>query len=239
MRISVLVPVHNGELYLKRCLDELLQALSPLEHPWEIIVCENGSTDGTKQLAETLKEKYPSVRFVFADIPLGRGGALRQGVEQAKGDVLAYVDQDMATDVSYLVDLINAAANGSGIVTGSRYLPGSRARRTFSRFAMSKIYNTAVRTIFRSDVKDHQCGFKAFKRAALVSVLPTVKANHWFWDTELLVRAQAMGLKVDEIPISWTEMSDGSTFRLGRDFFHFVWETIVLWKDLHREGRSS
>ena len=239
MRISVIVPVHNGELYLKRCLDELLQALSPLEDPWEIIVCENGSTDGTKHLAETLKEKYPSVRFVFADIPLGRGGALRQGVEQARGDVLAYVDQDMATDVSYLVDLINAAANESDIVTGSRYLPGSHARRTFSRFAMSKIYNTAVRAIFRSQLKDHQCGFKAFKRAVLVSVLPTVKANHWFWDTELLVRAQKMGLKVDEIPISWTEMSDGSTFRLGKDIRHFAWEMIVLWKDLHRQGRSA
>lgn len=239
MRISVIVPVHNGELYLKRCLDELVQALSPLGHPWEIIVCENGSTDGTKQLSEDLAKEYHSVRFVFADIPLGRGGALRQGVEQAKGDILAYVDQDMATDVSYLVDLINAAANGSGIVTGSRYFPGSRARRTFSRFAMSKIYNTAVRTIFRSELKDHQCGFKAFKRATLVSVLPTIKANHWFWDTELLVRAQKMGFKVDEIPISWTEMPVGSTFRLGRDIGHFAWEMIVLWKDLHREGRST
>ncbi len=238
MRISVIVPVHNGELHLKRCLDELLQALSPLEHPWEIIVCENGSTDGTKRLAEVLAEEHPSIRFVFADMPLGRGGALRQGVEQAKGDVLAYIDQDMATDVSYLVNLINVAANGSGIVTGSRYLPGSRARRTFFRFAMSKIYNTAVRRIFRSDLTDHQCGFKAFKRTTLVSILPTVQANHWFWDTELLVRAQKMGLKVDEIPISWTEMPIGSTFRL-RDIRHFAWEIMRLWRDLHRQRTST
>lgn len=239
MKLSVLVPVYNGAPYLENCLAELVTNLRAKDYPSEIIVCEDGSTDGTKQLCATLRNRYPLVRFINADRRLGRGGALTRAAEEATGDVLAYIDVDMATDVRHLDELVAHAANGADIVTGSRYLPGSKARRTLTRFVFSKVYNGIVRVSFRSSLHDHQCGFKAFKRRALESVVPLVRSNHWFWDTEVLIRAQAMGFKVEEIPVDWEEMGEQTTINFRKDIPYFLREIYELRRDLHRQPRKD
>jgi hypothetical protein len=81
--------------------------------------------------------------------------------------------------------------------------PESKADRTFSRSISSKTYNFLVRHMLGSKVRDHQCGFKAFKRDAVLSLLDEVEAKHWFWDTEILVRAQRHGFNVKEIAVEW------------------------------------
>lgn len=232
MLLSVLVPVYNGAPYLESCLGALVSALTPKPYEWEIIVCEDGSTDGTKQLCEVLRTRYPQARFINSDRRLGRGGALSRAVEDAKGEILAYVDVDMATDARHLDALVHHAANGSDMVTGSRYLRGSTSRRTLGRLAYSRFYNGLIRLLFRSSIHDHQCGFKAFKREALEAVLPQVKSRHWFWDTEILVRAQAMGLRVSEIPVDWEENPEHTTINLRKDVPYFLREIMALRKEL-------
>ncbi len=238
MHLSVVVPVYNGAPYLESCLGALIGTLSPKPYEWEILVCEDGSTDGTKQLCEVLKTRYPQVRFINSDRRLGRGGALTRAAEDAHGDILAYVDVDMATDARHLDELVEHASNGSDVVTGSRYMPGSRSNRTLGRLAYSRFYNRLVRLFFKSRIRDHQCGFKAFKREALESVLPQVKSRHWFWDTEVLVRAQAMGLRVSEIPVNWEENPEHSTINLRKDVPYFLREIMALRKDLNRQRNT-
>jgi len=179
-----------------------------------------------------LKARYPQVRFINSGRRLGRGGALTRAAEEARGEILAYLDVDMATDARHLDELVAHASNGSDVVTGSRYLQGSRSRRTFGRLAYSKFYNRIVRLLFGSKIKDHQCGFKAFKREALEAVLPRVRSSHWFWDTEVLVRAQAMGMRVDEIPVDWEENPEHTTINLRKDVPYFLREMMALRREL-------
>jgi len=238
MMLSMLVPVYNGASFLEPCIEELTRWQSEEARNSEIIVCEDGSTDGTKQLCGVLKTRYPSVRFIHEDTRLGRGGALRRAALSAHGDVLVYVDVDMASDPRFLDRVIGEAMNGSDVVTGSRYLSQSRSTRSFMRFACSKAYNLLVRVLFKSPIRDHQCGFKAFRRDVLREVLPTVRSNHWFWDTEFLVRATKLGFRVTEVPIAWSECEDGTTVRLRDDIPYFLREVLSLWKEFRSQKAS-
>lgn len=239
MKLSVLVPVYNGAPYLQRCLDQLMSLLSAKGEPSEVIVCEDGSTDGTKQLCIALMQRYPAVRFLREDQRLGRGRALSRSIQAASGDILVYVDVDMATDARFIEDLVAAVRNGADVATGSRYLPQSVAHRRLGRYLLSRTYNEITRLLFRSRLRDHQCGFKAFKRSALEQVLPRVKSNHWFWDTELLIRAQLLGLRVDEVPIHWSETEAGTTLELGRDVLDFLKELVRLRLELSMNPSSA
>jgi hypothetical protein len=113
-------------------------------------------------------------------------------------------------------------------------LPGSSAERGFVRLTASLVYNRLVRSLLDSRLSDHQCGFKAFKRQVILDLLPQVKCTHWFWDTEILVRAQREGFRVMEIPVRWHESKpDKSTVKLADDVFHFLHEVIRLRQELY------
>ena len=101
----------------------------------------------------------------------------------------------------HLEELVESVRSGEyDMATGSRWLPDSEADRPAKRGVPSLGYNRLVGLFLRSDVRDHQCGFKAFDRDVLFDVLADVEDEHWFWDTEVLVRAQRAGYRVREFP---------------------------------------
>ncbi len=222
-RVSIVVPVYNGFSFLGRCIDELHLRLTRSVYDWELLIAEDGSTDGTKELCRKLKERYPDVKFLQEDLRLGRGESLRRTLQLATGDILLYSDVDMSTDLRHIGQLIDCIRKGADIVTGSRYLPGSWAERGLVRLFASRSYNALVRMTLGSRLTDHQCGFKAFRRSAILALMPKTKANHWFWDTEILIRAQHEGYRIVEIPVRWQETEPGkTTVRLARDTFTFL-----------------
>jgi hypothetical protein len=91
-----------------------------------------------------------------------------------------------------------------------------------------------VRAILGSKLKDHQCGFKAFKREALMALLDEVTARHWFWDTEILVRAAREGYAIKEIPVNWKGQRE-TKVRLFHDSFSMGWQVVKLWWRLKRQ----
>jgi hypothetical protein len=107
-------------------------------------------------------------------------------------------------------------------------LPESNVERSGMRNMASKTYNFMVRVVLGSKVKDHQCGFKAFRREPLMRLLDEVGANHWFWDTEILVRAYRMGYRIKEIPVLWKSGRD-TKVRLLHDSFYMGWQIFSLW----------
>ena len=231
--VSVVVPVYNGSYFLESCVTQLRDYFAERGTPYEIIIAEDGSTDGSKALCRDLKARFPDIQLLMEPDRLGRGESLRRAIAASRGDVILYTDVDMATDIHHMGDLIREVSNGEDIVTGSRYLPGSEADRMLTRLVASRVYNRIVRLLLRSQLTDHQCGFKAFKRSAILRLLPEVKAEHWFWDTEILVRAQVEGLRVGEVPVQWSETeADQSTVRLMRDSLRFLSEVIRLRADL-------
>jgi len=132
----------------------------------------------------------------------------------------------------HLEDLIESVRSGEyDLATGSRWLADSDADRPAKRGIPSLGYNALVRLFLRSELNDHQCGFKAFDRAAFEALAGQIGDDHWFWDTELLVRAQRQGYRVEEFPVDWTPKGD-SKVDLVRDVFGMGSQIVRTWWEL-------
>ncbi len=234
VEVSVVLPAYNEEQTLAGTVETTLSTLESFlpAGSFEVIVAEDGCDDRTPEIADELAVKYEAVRHVHSDERLGRGGALEYAFEQAVGDTLVYFDTDLATDMHHLEALVESVRSGEyDIATGSRWLPDSDADRPAKRGVPSLGYNRLVRLFLRSNLQDHQCGFKAFDREALFTLLNDVEDEHWFWDTEVLVRAQRAGYSVREFPVEWTPQGD-SKVDLVRDVFGMGSQILRTWWQL-------
>jgi glycosyltransferase involved in cell wall biosynthesis len=228
-KISVVFPAYNEAAALEPAVAKVTQTLKEFTRSYEIILAEDGSTDGTDKFAAMLADEFPFVKHIHGEKRLGRGSALKNAFKQSSGEVLVYMDLDLATDVKHLKALVEAVeCEGYDFATGSRLLPESNVKRSGTRDIASKTYNFMVRALLGSEVKDHQCGFKAFKREPLMQLLDKVGANHWFWDTEILVRAHRRGYKIKEIPVSWKGGCE-TKVRLLQDSLNMGWQILSLW----------
>ncbi|WP_457591438.1 dolichyl-phosphate beta-glucosyltransferase [Geoglobus sp.] len=201
--LSVIIPAHNEAGRLERSVERLSEYLRKNFDEFEIIIAEDGSTDGTDRIAKRLAERYGFVRHIHSDERLGKGKAVFEGIKNARYPVVIYMDADLSTDLTHIKELIRAINEGYDIAIGSRLVRGSETKRPFVRELPSRVYNLLVRLMLGSKIRDHQCGFKAFKRDVILELGRKVKDNHWFWDTELLVLAQREGLRIREIPVRW------------------------------------
>ena len=166
--VSVVLPAYNEVEYLEPAVTQVTQALTDIGYPFEVIIAEDGSTDGTDKKAAELAQTYPHVRHIHREKRLGRGTALNNAFRQSSGEVLVYMDLDLATDLKSLKPLVEAITiEGYDLATGSRLLSESQVERSRRRDFSSKSYNFLVRQILGSKLHDHQCGFKAFKREAV------------------------------------------------------------------------
>lgn len=234
IEVTAVLPVYNDLAALKRAIPESLEALETIAPGrFELIVAEDGSTDGSTEFVREYEAKDSRVRLLHSDERLGRGRALNRAFAEASGSIVCYYDVDLATDMHHLAELIGAIRDGYDIATGSRLLPESDITRSGGREIASRGYNLLVRTILGSSLHDHQCGFKAFRRDRLLDLLPSVRADHWFWDTEVLVRAQKNGYRIREFPVRWRQ-GEGTTVR-RRDVIEMGSAVIRLWWDLHVE----
>ena len=229
LKVSLVLPAYNEVNYLTDAVEKTMQVLNAFTNSYEIIIAEDGSTDGTAERAIELTQKNPYIKHIHRDQRLGRGTALNNAFKQCRGDVLVYMDLDLATDIRFLKPLVEAITlEGYDISTGSRMLPESKAERTFGRSISSKTYNFLVRHMLGSKLRDHQCGFKAFKKDAVLGLLDEVEAKHWFWDTEILVRAQQHGFKVKEIAVEW-KSGKGTKVNLFKDSWNMFNQVMKLW----------
>ncbi|MDH7510560.1 MAG: glycosyltransferase family 2 protein [Methanolinea sp.] len=231
--VTVVIPVYNDRESLSVAIPRSLKAMGSVASTFELIVAEDGSTDGSALVVREWESRDNRVRLLHNDERLGRGKALSRAFSAARGDIVCYYDVDLATDLAHLPDLVRAIREGYDIATGSRLLPESRIDRSGSRELASRTYNFLVRTILGSRVYDHQCGFKAFRKARLLSLLPEVRDTHWFWDTEVLVRAQRRGYTVKEFPVRWRE-GRGTTVK-RKDVYQMGKAILRLWWQLHVE----
>ncbi|WP_292363991.1 MULTISPECIES: dolichyl-phosphate beta-glucosyltransferase [unclassified Methanoculleus] len=234
IEVSAILPVYNDLAALKTAIPRSIETLGEIAPGrFELIVAEDGSTDGSTEFVRDCEANDPQVRLLHSDERLGRGRALNRAFAGASGSIVCYYDVDLATDMQYLPELIDAIRGGDDIATGSRLLPESVIVRSGGREIASRGYNTLVRTILGSSLHDHQCGFKAFRRDRLLSLLPSVTADHWFWDTEVLVRAQKNGYRIREFPVRWRQ-GEGTTVR-RKDVIEMGSAIVHLWWRLHVE----
>lgn len=241
VEVSVVLPAYNEAGTLAETVETTLSRLRSFlpEGAYEVIIAEDGCEDRTPEVADELAATHEAVRHVHSRERLGRGGALEDAFELARGQTLVYFDTDLSTDMRHLEELVESVRSGEyDIATGSRLLPRSDAERPAKRDIPSKGYNALVRLFLRSRLRDHQCGFKAFDREALFSLLEETEDTHWFWDTEVLVRAQRRGYRIREFPVAWTPKGD-SKVDIVRDVFGMGSQILRTWWQLSVSPRIT
>lgn len=226
VELSLVLPAHNEARRLEKAVAAARRVLRGTS--FEVLVAEDGSSDGTAELGKKLARHFSQVRCFSFSQRLGRGKALCRAFSRATGSIVGYMDVDLATDPRALRNVFSAM-RGADVVVGSRYLRQSRASRAFTRDLFSRVYNAWVRLWLGSRVADHQCGFKFFKKSVAKGLCAKAKARHWFWDTEVLVLAQRAGLKVVEVPVAWRETQEGSKVRLLSDAWRMAKDVVGLW----------
>jgi glycosyltransferase involved in cell wall biosynthesis len=235
IEISVIFPAYNEADYLESAVEKTVKTLNEFTDSYEIIIAEDGSTDGTPERSEELSQKYPFVKHIHGEKRLGRGTALNNAFKKSNGKVFVYMDLDLATDLKYLRPLIESITlEGYDFSTGSRMLPESKVERTLRRNISSKSYNFLVRHMLGSKLRDHQCGFKAFKREPALLLIYEVNARHWFWDTEILVRAARKGYKIKEIAVEW-KSGRKTKVNLFKDSYNMGKQVFKLWWQFKKE----
>ncbi len=172
-----------------------------------ITVVDNGSTDRTPAVARQLADRADDVGWLRLEQP-GRGRALRHAWGRSEADVLVYTDVDLSADLAALPEMLRRIRDGADVAIGSRHLPDSRVTRSALRGLLSRGYNLLVRGLFGAGFSDAQCGFKAITRSAARALVPRVRDDAWFFDTELLLLAERLGYTVEEVGLRWVEDRD-------------------------------
>ena len=238
--VDLVIPVLNEAHVLAASVAEVRRFLG--EHAtwrWRVVIVDNGSTDGTDTVARQLVEQYPrDVRFV--QLPQrGRGRALRAAWTQSDADVMCYTDVDLSTEMHALPKLVHALLHeGYDLGTGSRLLPESKTRRSLKREAISRIYNVIVRAVLGTSFSDAQCGFKVVSRAVVRDIVPEIRDQSWFFDTELLALAERRRLRIKDLPVEWIE-DDDSRVKIVRTAWDDLKGVARLRMKFWREARQA
>ncbi|MFC6951515.1 flippase-like domain-containing protein [Halorubellus litoreus] len=241
VEVSVVLPAYNEASTIRNTVETTLATLAEFlpADAFEVIVAEDGCDDATPEIADEMAAADDRVRHFHSDERLGRGGALERAFQAADGDTLVYFDTDLATDMRHLEELVESIrTEGYDVATGSRWMSGREADRPAKRGVPSRVFNGLARLFLRSDVRDHQCGFKAFDRDALQELMPAVQDQHWFWDTEVLVKAQRRGLRVKEFAVDWEPKGD-TKVDLVRDVFGMGSQILRTWWELSVSPRVN
>ncbi len=203
--IDITIPVYNEEDALPNTIAVLTSFLQDkLVNPWQIVIADNASTDNTREVSEKLCGQYPGVNYLR--IPQkGRGRALRTSWLDSRADIVSYMDADLSTDLVHFPQLIRSIEAGSHIAIGSRLSKESQVTRGFKREFISRGYNLLINSMFFIGLPDAQCGFKALTRSTAEAIVPSIKNNNWFFDTELLIIAAKRGFKVASVPVKWDD----------------------------------
>jgi glycosyltransferase involved in cell wall biosynthesis len=220
--VDVVIPVLNEEKDLPRSVAVLWDFFNEhLPYQWQIVIADNGSTDKTLAVAQALSLQYPRVTYIHLDLR-GRGRALRKAWLESKADVVSYMDVDLSTKLTAFPKLVQALVDeGYGVAIGSRLMRGSRVKRGLKREITSRTYNLLIKAMFLPSFHDAQCGFKAVRRDVVQDIVPFIKDQAWFFDTELLLLAQKKGYRIKEVPVEWVDDA-GTTVEVAKT----AWEDV-------------
>jgi len=198
-RISIVIPVYNEEAILHAAVVDLRERLAPLGWSYEIVLAENGSRDRTLEIAAELGIKYPEVRSFSFGEP-NYGGALRQGIERARGEIVLCDEIDLC-DADFHRRAVALLEGGDiDMVIGSKLIEGAEDDRPWARHAASQLYNGLLRVTLGFKGTDTH-GLKAFRRTSLLPIARECLVEKDVFASELVIRAYRAGLRIREIPV--------------------------------------
>jgi dolichyl-phosphate beta-glucosyltransferase len=225
--LSIIIPAYNEEQRLPHTLESVNTYLHQLSDSYEIIVVDDGSSDGTSQIVKDFQKKFHLLGLITLPENKGKGYAVRTGILHSKGRFVIFMDADLSTPIEEVEKLLPLLEEGFDIVIGTRRSPDSKiiVSQTWLRRFMGGMYILLNRWFGIIDVEDVTCGFKGFRRDAAKQIFQVARLNRFSFDSEVLYLAQAkFGLRWTQVPIEWTNYADSKV--------HILRETVTSFLDL-------
>jgi dolichyl-phosphate beta-glucosyltransferase len=232
--LSVVVPAYNEKARIAPTLEKLSAHLSSGNRTFEIIVVDDGSSDGTAEHVESLA--IPNVRVIRSRPNRGKGAAVRTGMLEASGLVRVMCDADGSMPAEELPKLLAPIASGEAdIAIGSRYASGAQAQTTqpLYRRLWSRLCNRVIQKSLVPGIRDTQCGFKAFTAIAAEDLFSRARIDGWAFDLEILALARRRRHPIAEVGVAWTDDKRSRVNPL-KDLVKVVREAVAIRRNLRR-----
>lgn len=206
--LSLVVPCYQEGEHLARSLDRLIATLSATRWSYEIIFIDDCSTDDTRAILERFVATHPELclRCVLHEVNQGRGATVSQGIHLAVGRVVGFIDIDLEVDCCYIPAFVLAIEQGADMAMAHRIY--KLAPDLMFRTVLSRGYTYLAKAALDIRYPDTEAGYKFFNRERIVPILEHVEDPGWFWDTEIVVRAAAAGLRIDVLPTLFVRRND-------------------------------
>lgn len=233
--ITVVVPAYNEERRLRPTLQRLEEWLGARGRPYEVIVVDDGSADGTVRIAEEFAASRPSFRVRPLGVNRGKGAAVREGFRASRGELVLFSDADLSTPIEELVRLEAALGEGADVVLASRAVADSNLEihQAWYRERMGKAFNAFVRAVSGIPIHDTQCGFKLFRGDDARALAEEMREDGFSFDVELVLLAARRGLRLREVGVTWRNDA-GSRVSPVRDSIRML---TSLFRIVRRTGR--
>ena len=249
MDLSIIIPAFNESPRIVSTLDSVVHFLSQRPWEWEVIVVDDGGTDGTARLVEDYSAKQSAVRLLRNDRNRGKGYSVRNGVSEATGAVIGFIDADDKTDIQ-AADLVMELLMGSDpdvengghadIVIGDRTLPESQIvvpRRGYREWGSKQFSRLLLRFVGLEEFPDTQCGFKFFRQRAARVLFAAQRTDGYMFDVEIILRARAAQCRISRVPVRWTDDAD-SRFNLVSGMIRNLKELVRIKRNMQQSTEN-
>lgn len=226
--VSLVLPCYNEAEHFEESVDRIIEVLDRTDFSWEILFIDDKSKDETPELIKKYIGRHPRKHLsaYFHQINRGRGATVTEGIEKSQGKIVGYIDIDLEVPPDYIPQFVEAVARGSDVATGWRIYDFTL--RSLPRWFASKGYNFVRDWTLGTVIKDTEAGYKFFRKKRILPILKKCLSPGWFWDTEIMVQSEKVGLKIKQIPVVFIRRFDKtSTVRLVPD-------TLIYLKELWR-----
>lgn len=233
MKLSVIMPARDEAAVIEPTLDAIVSRLAGEGVDFEVLVVDDGSSDGTAAAVARAAERDTRVRCVRNDGAHGFGHAVRTGLEHYGGDAVAVMMADGSDDPRDLVLYLRVLEAGYDCAFGSRFMPGAVVRDyPRVKLAINRLVNAGIRVLFRHGYNDTTNAFKAYRRDVIETVQPLL-SNHFNLTVELPLKAIVRGHTFSVVPISWRNRREGES-KLSLQEMGSRYAFIVLYVFLER-----
>jgi dolichyl-phosphate beta-glucosyltransferase len=208
--ISVVIPAYNERDRIPATLERVRQYLDDAGEEYEVIVADDGSSDGTVDHVRSATERWPQLSLVTLERNQGKGAAVRAGMLRARGEHRLFSDADLSTPIEELPRLRARLGGACQVAIASRAVPGSTidVHQPGRREMMGRTYNRLVQLIVLPGLHDTQCGFKVFTAQAAAACFQPLRTKGFGFDAEALLRARRQGWEIAEVPVRWSHRED-------------------------------
>ncbi|NIS81467.1 MAG: glycosyltransferase [Anaerolineales bacterium] len=222
MKLSIVMPVYNE----KPTIEEILRRVEDSELVSEIIIVDDGSSDGTRELLHEIAPEHPQVQLILHEKNQGKGAAVRTGIKAANADLILIQDADLEYDPKdYPALLVPIEEGKADVVYGSRFLGGPRRATMFWHMVANKLLTFMTNLLYNSILTDMETGYKLFRRDVIQSI--PLNARRFDFEPEVTAKLLKRRIRIFEVPISFNprEYSEGKKIGL-KDAFEAVWTLL-------------